>query len=236
MPKLGRFSIGSVRARKKKVEEYPAVDEVSDAMEEEEESSAGPSAPPLDIPSMLAADPVLAARKACSDHMLAEFTELQNIEKEQERLLRNFEHAMHAHEVVNRRWRKTLLHYFNDNPMLRWATPSELKRALGRMQEIDDEHDATEDIVLERDKEKVAHAKWGKLRKQQILFPERGVSDGNVEEAARELAAVRASLGVPRERPERKMDAGQVMELIARHASMAEAFQWMRLSEIRDDY
>ena len=226
MPKLGRASIGYQRPKKKKVEQPAEGEEDPDDMENEEEAAAGPSDTPIPV-----AD--LTAQLARIDASRAVGKEVQSIFKEEERLADNLEKARHAHEVVNRRWRKTMLNYFNDNPMLRWQTPSELQRGLERMQQIDAEHDASEDHVLDCEKEKVCYRKWSKQRLRQLSDRD---MDGDIEEAARELEAARASLGVARERPERQMEPGQVLELIARHASMAEAFQWVRLSDIRDDY
>lgn len=231
MPKLGRFSVGSQRAKKKKVEQPKEGEEESDDVENEEEAAAGPSHCTIPVAELTAR----MERLARIDAGMAVTKEVLTITSEHERLDHNLEQARHAHEVVNRRWRKTLLHYFSDNGGLRWATSSELKRALERMQDIDNEHDASEDHVLDCEKEKACYRRWSRLRLRQLTGNE-DVEGGALEEAARELEVVRASLGVARERPERKMEAGQVLEVIARHASMAEAFQWVRLSELRDDY
>ena len=225
MPKLGRFLVGSQRAKKKKVEQPAEDEEPSDSMDNDEEPSAAPPVPPdgmVDITHLLARfDLTQASIKATLDEI-----------KEAKRLQQNLEKARHTHEVVNRRWRKTMLHYFNDNPMLRWATDSEFQRGLDRMQEIDDEHDASEDHVIACENENSCHRRWCKLKRRQRLGGY-GVEDAEIEEAARELAAARASHGVSRERPERKMHDGQVLELIARHAGMAQAFQWVPLRELR---
>lgn len=225
MPKVGRYSIGYQRPKKKKVEQSAEVEEVSDNMEDEEEPSAAPPVPPDDMVDITDLRARIALTVASTQATLDEG-------KEAEQLEQNVEKARHQHEVVNRRWRKTMLHYFKDNPTLRWATDSEFQRALDRMQDIDDEHDASEDHVIACENENSCHRRWRKLKRRQTLGGY-GVEDADIEEAARELAAARASHGVARERPERKMHGGQVLELIARHAGMAQAFQWVSLSELR---
>ena len=227
MPKVGRFSVGSQRPKKKKVEDAAAAEEPSDCMDGDEEPSAAPPVPPdgmVDTTDLWARfDLMQVSMKATLDES-----------NEAKRLELNVERARLEHEVVNRRWRKTMLHYFNDNPMLRWATPSEFQRALDRMQQIDDEHDASEDHVIACENENSCHRRWRKLKRRQILGGY-GVGDADIEAAARELEEASASHGVARERPERKMHGGQVLELIARHAGMAQAFQWVHLSELRQD-
>ena len=96
MPKVGRFSVGSQRPKKKKVEDAAAAEEPSDCMDGDEEPSAAPPVPPdgmVDTTDLWARfDLMQVSMKATLDES-----------NEAKRLELNVERARLEHEVVNRR-------------------------------------------------------------------------------------------------------------------------------------
>lgn len=164
-----------------------------------------------------------------------------------EGLVAQAEEAKHQLMVVNRRWRKTVLTYFNDNSEMRWATASELQRILERLQHADDEHDEAEDyyewcrILCERFKTFRALAKQARAQPEDLSIAEMR------DDARWALVRHRRSWlarGYPEPelfgawqipRPSRDLTHGQTLELLCEHVGLAKAYQWLPLSDLRLD-
>ena len=156
-------------------------------------------------------------------------------EDTQKELDKRTELAIHKHKIINRRWKATIDTYFNEHAMLRWEARSVLNRGLERMQAIDDEQDRSEDHVMACDGEAKSYKKWSMWDRMARREPDNPWLAGTRDEAACELQQARDKHGVPQPRPNRKPEGGAI-GLIAREMGLAEAFQWVHLSELRSDY
>ena len=228
MPKKRRSSVHHHRPKKKKLEQAVTVEDEPNDVEVEEENksedraSPGPPAPPAE------SEPIsVSSEPAVCRSVMAE-------------LITERDAAMHTLKVVNRRWRKTLLNYFNDHGSLRWATKSELNRVLERLQHADNEHDAAEDYYHHCDIECMRYRTWQTLFRYCNLH-----LASHAHALARDRARARLNEhrlqyrqtgAAPQPRPDRGIDNAQVVELLCRTVGLAAAYQWLPLDALRSDY
>ena len=112
---------------------------------------------------------------------------------------------------------------------------SELQRVLERMRAIDDEHDAAERRYVDCHRETTLFRTLYNLCEQWRRRPNKNLG--------RFIEKTELLLLLHRRRAERNrervwarktpMDDGQQLELLCKHAGIAEAYQWVRVSEFR---
>ena len=228
-PKMGgkrHRGIGMNRAKKKKVEQpVSADDEVSD-----EAVSAD------DVPSVPGPEPEPEPEPCEPDPEPSPVPPAQPRNRGAE-LLSKVSAALHELHVVNRRWRKTLLTYYNENSGLRWATKSELARVLERLQHADDEHDEAEDFYRYCCIEYKLFKTWQRLFRYCCRQPKR-LAHARLRDQARERLnehrrRYRCGQEYRHPRPDRDMDNAQVLEHLVQTIGLAKAYQWLHLDEFR---
>ena len=151
--------------------------------------------------------------------------------------------ARHKLVVVRRRWCKTGRTHFNqEHGGARWATESELERALARLQKVDNELDEAKRLYVDAHRERVLYCAMTNLKKkaeQEQDLEERvqllRLVNKMVDKCSRHNYAmtrrvlrVRANLEVPRT----PMSTGEQIELLCEDAGLAQAYQWVHLSEL----
>jgi len=224
MPKKVRRAIACPRAKKKKVEQTEAVEDEAGDLEEGEEAEDETPPPP---------EPC-AAPAPNADSEALPMPQPMHVTLEQEEAA-----AWHQLQVVNRRWRKTIETHFDR--ATQWATKSELDRVLERLRHADDEHDQAEDQYERCRLQRVRYRTYSTLKRQASRFPGHAVAaklrdDAKAAyDAARSAALTRGLLhdDEPVKRPNRGLDIGAAIELVAREVGLATAFQLIPLHELR---
>ena len=233
MPTKKRASVGTKRPKKKVTfQEKQAVEESDDSDKLEDVSSAPELSP---VESSISA---LSLTVDESQEPPAQEPE-EEPEVEQRELKKRAVKALRALLVVNRRWRKTILTHFNEKPEYRWLFDSEVfKRVLERMRLVDAEHAAAERHYVNCHREAVLVATLAKFTKQAELHPEDDRLAYFAIRADAKLLLFRSRMDREKRRPlsirEPKcvMDHGKQLELLCKHAGIAEAYQWVHLSEL----
>lgn len=126
--------------------------------------------------------------------------------------------------VVDRRWRKTMLTYFNDNDDQRWAANSVLQRVLDRMQHADEERDEAEDYYYYCRTEVNMFKVYRAARRLARTHPDMPGRALHLEWAANRLKQHRLSYYLNeyrKARPKRDYHDGQISELLVRNIGMA---------------
>ena len=157
--------------------------------------------------------------------------------------------AFHKLNIMNKRWRKTINTYFNENPGNRWLTKSELARTLERLQHADDEQDAAtreyvmchRESMLNRTVAQLRRRFWRTGRARDSLLLDRALLRLHRFEMRRDIAEMKAMLGPASAEEPPTVEAappggeGKVMELLCARVGLAEAYQWVHLREFRLD-
>jgi hypothetical protein len=238
MPKNKRKLIGYVRPKKKPIsEEEKALEEASithdlDPIPEE----VAPMPPEASLSAMSIADGGsndAPPQEPLQESSKSRLSQMKAAEKA----------ARHKLVVVRRRWCKTGRTHFNqEHGGARWATESELERALGRLQKVDNELDEAKRLYVDAHRERVLYCAMTNLKKkaeQEQDLEERvqllRLVNKMVDKCSRHNYAmtrrvlrVRANLEVPRT----PMSTGEQIELLCEDAGLAQAYQWVHLSEL----
>lgn len=223
MPKKARKAIGGPRPKKKKVQEAETVEEEPDDEDEDEEAEEAPPPPPPEaaVPPAEPSPPALVTAPVPS---LLEMVgaELQS--------------AMHKLDVVNRRWKKTIDTYFNDDGGFLWREDSVVERNLARLNAMDEEHDRAEDFARYKLKEYQMMKNWHILCRAARKFPRRPSYARQRDLARHRLLEHRMSIvrGEHRQpRPGRNLPVEEQVAVLIREVGLAKAIQWVHVRDLR---
>ena len=166
MPKNKRKLIGYVRPKKKPIsEEEKALEEASithdlDPIPEE----VAPMPPEASLSAMSIADGGsndAPPQEPLQESSKSRLSQMKAAEKA----------ARHKLVVVRRRWCKTGRTHFNqEHGGARWATESELERALGRLQKVDNELDEAKRLYVDAHRERVLYCAMTNIKKNFIIW------------------------------------------------------------------
>ena len=235
MPKKKRSLIGYVRPKKRAIsEEEEALEEPSitndlDPIPEE----VAPMPPEASLSAMSIADGGSNDPPPQEPQQESRLSQMKAAEKA----------ARHKLVVVRRRWCKTgRTHFTAEHGGARWATESELERALGRLQKVDDELGEAKRLYVDAHRQRVLYCAMTNLKKkaeqeqdleekvQLLRLVNRMLDKCSRHDYAmtRRVLRVRANLEVPRT----PMSTGEQIELLCEDAGLAQAYQWVHLSEL----
>ena len=238
MPKKRRSLIGYVRPNKRAIsEEEEALEEPSIANDVEPiPEEVAPMPPEASLSAMSIADggsndaPPQESKKSMLSLLKADY----------HKALRNA-------AVVHRRWCKTGQTHFNaEHGGARWATDSERQRVLDRLQKADDERRDAKRLYVDAHRALVIYRSMKNLEKRAETEPD-GLSKMQLQVLAlrmgkkfelHDLARTRRVLDARARRSGIiepsviPMSTGEQIELLCEHAGLAQAYQWVHLSEL----
>ena len=144
---------------------------------------------------------------------------------------------------MHRRWCKTGRTYLNaENGGARWATDSERQRVIDRLQKADDERRDAKMLYVDAHRALVLYRSMLNLEKRAKLEPD-GVPKMKLQVLAlrmfnkfelHRIRRARYALNVEYDKlgPRTPMSTGEQIELLCEHAGLAQAYQWVHLSEL----
>ena len=233
MPKKKRSLIGYVRPNKRAIsEEEEALEEPSIANDVEPiPEEVAPMPPEASLSAMSIADggsndaPPQESKKSMLSLLKADY----------HKALRNA-------AVVHRRWCKTGQTHFNaEHGGARWATDSERQRIIGRLQKADDERLDAKRLYIDAHRALVMWRSMKNLEKRAEMEPDE-LSKMKLQVLAlrmfnkfelHRIRQARYALNVEYDKlgPRTPMSTGEQIELLCEHAGLAQAYQWVHLSE-----
>ena len=234
MPKKKRSLIGYVRPNKRAIsEEEEALEEPSIANEVEP------------IPEEVAPMPPEASLSAMSiaDGGSNDAPPQESQKSPLSMLKADYHRALRKAAVMHGRWCKTARTHFNaEHGGARWATDSERQRIIDRLQKADDERRDAKRLYVDAHRALVIYRSMKNLEKRAETEPD-GLSKmqlqvlalrmGNKFELHR-IRRARYALNVEYDKlgPRTPMSTGEQIELLCEHAGLAQAYQWVHLSEL----
>ena len=159
------------------------------------------------------------------------------------KLKEDYHKTLHKAAVAHRRWCKTGRTYFNaEHGGARWATDSERQRVVDRLQKADDERHEAKRLYTDAHRALVIYRSMKNLEKRAKLEPEgtckmrlqilalRMFKKFELHDIARRRHAL--DVGYGKLGPRTPMSTGEQVELLCEHAGLAQAYQWVHMSEL----
>ena len=159
------------------------------------------------------------------------------------KLKADYQKTLRQAAVAHTRWCKTGRTYFNaENGGVRWATDSERQRVIDRLQKADDECREAKRLYRDAHRALVMWRAFKNLSKAADREPD-GLSKAKLQVLAlrmgnkfrlHDCARTRHVLDVRYDKlgPRTPMCTGDQIELLCAHAGLAQAYQWVHLSEL----
>ena len=235
MPKKTRALIGYVRPKKRPIPEEPeALEEPSITNDLEPiAQEAVPTPPEASLSAMSIAD------AGGSNDPLPQESQRSMLSM----LKSDYQKTLRKAAVAHTRWCKTARTYFNaENGGARWQTDSERQRIIDRLQKADDECREAKRLYRDAHRALVIYRSMKNLEKRAKLEPD-GVSKMKLQVLAlrmfnkfelHRIRRARYALDVEYDKlgPRTPMSTGEQIELLCEHAGLAQAYQWVHLSEL----
>lgn len=234
MPKKRRSLIGYVRPKKR------ALSEEEEALEEP------PITNDLDpIPEEVAPMPPEASLSAMSiaDGGSNDAPPQESQKSMLSMLKADYHRTLRKAAVAHGRWCKTARTHFNaEHGGARWATESERQRVIDRLQKADDERLEAKRLYTDAHRALVLYRSMKNAEKRAKMEPD-GLSKAKLQVLALRMGnkfklhdnvRARHALDVQYDKlgPRTPMCTGDQIELLCAHAGLAQAYQWVHLSEL----
>ena len=234
MPKIKRSLIGYMRPKKRplseesKASEEPSITNNLDPMPEE----VAPMPPEASLSAMSIADggsndlPPQESQKSMLSLLKADYNK-----------------TLRKAAIMHRRWCKTARTNFNaEHGGARWATESERQRIIGRLQKADDERLDAKRLYIDAHRALVMWRSMKNLEKRAEMEPDE-LSKMKLQVLAlrmfnkfelHRIRRARYALNVEYDKlgPRTPMSTGEQIELLCERAGLAQAYQWVHLSEL----
>ena len=234
MPKKTRALIGYLRPKKRPLSEEPeALEEPSITNDLEPiAEEAVPTPPEASLHAMSIAD------AGGSNDPLPQESQKSLLSM----LKADYRKALRKAAVIHRRWCKTGRTHFNaENGGARWQTDSERQRVIDRLQKADDGRLEAKRLYTDAHRALVIYRSMLNAEKRAKLEPD-GVSKMKLQVLALRLfnkfelhriRRARYALDVEYDKlgPRTPMSTGEQIELLCEHAGLAQAYQWVHMSE-----